>query len=320
MSRRTTLDQVEPVLVSETSQHGLHRPADITVVIPTFRRTAMLERCLARLLQCVPAPKRILVFVDGADKETPEMLSMKFSDSVEWVESRETRGPGGGRDTLIRMADTPWVVSVDDDSWPEEADFFARLEEFCSSYTRAGALAFPIRVRGRDPAKWPVEIMAASSFENCGCAIRREAFLETDGFLPLRYAYDMEEKDVSLQLINRGWEIWSIPDLFVFHDTDLQHRANPEVNAAHITNRALLAFLRYPILVMPLGLLQSMKRVIYSISVGHWRGIARGIARIPYTCFKHRAKRRTVASNTLKMMVILNKRMAQISCGPENQV
>jgi GT2 family glycosyltransferase len=273
----------------------------LTIVIPTFSRGLQLAEMLDRLSETDRTPARILVHVDAGDDETPALLERNFRGAVDWVCAPHTKGPGGGRNVLIEMAQTPWVVSFDDDSWPESPDFFEGLEKVIVACPKAGVLAFPVNVRGQKPVNWPAEIDEASCFENCGCAIRREAFLQTDGFLPLRHAYGMEEADVSLQLLDKGWHILNVPDLWVYHDTGMEHHASAPVNAAQITNTALLAFLRYPITLWPLGILQTINRVKYAISVRRFRGIAKGLWDIPFACWKNRAARKPVKVETVKM-------------------
>jgi GT2 family glycosyltransferase len=175
------------------------------------------------------------------------------------------------------------------------------LSQVISENPNAGVLAFPINVRGQKPEHWPSTIQKASCFENCGCAIRREAFLQTRGFLPLRHAYGMEEADVALQLLDKGWEILNVPDLWVYHDTGMEHHASPQVNAAQITNTALLAFLRYPVSYWPLGILQVLNRVKYAISVGRYRGILKGLWDIPGACWKYRNERQPVRRETITL-------------------
>lgn len=201
----------------------------------------------------------------------------------------------------MEMAKNQWVVTFDDDSWPESPDFFARLEKVIDVNPKAGVLAFPINVRGQKPTHWPKDIQQASCFENCGCAIRREAFLQTEGFLPLRHAYGMEEADVSLQLLDKGWQILNVPNLWVYHDTGMEHHASPAVNAAQITNTALLAFLRYPVTLWPLGILQTLNRVKYAISMRRFRGIMKGLWDIPFVCRKYRLPRKPVKAETVHL-------------------
>jgi GT2 family glycosyltransferase len=272
-----------------------------SIAIPSFRRSASLKSCLSCLFNANPEPSEVLIHVDAGDDETPKLLAEHFSGQVRWVSASSTRGPGGGRNVLIEMSKTPWVVSFDDDSWPESPDFFQRLEQVIAANPKASVLAFSINVRGQKPTHLPTETLQASCFENCGCAIRREAFLQTAGFLPLRHAYGMEEADVSLQLLEKGWQILNVPDLWVYHDTGMEHHASPNVNAAQITNTALLAFLRYPIRLWPLGILQTLNRVKYAISVRRFRGILKGLWDIPLVCWKYRAARKPVKAETIHL-------------------
>ena len=273
-----------------------------TVVIPTYGRALELEGMLRRVIQTAQVTQvKILLHIDAGDDETPALLEKKFRGIVEWVCASSTKGPGGGRNVLIEMAETPWVVSFDDDSWPESPNFFQRLEHLINAHPKAGLLAFPINVRSQMPTHWPKEIQQASCFENCGCAIRREAFLQTEGFLPLRHAYGMEEADVSLQLLDKGWQILNVPNFWVYHDTGMEHHASTPVNAAQITNTALLAFLRYPVSYWPLGILQTLNRVKYAISVGRFRGILKGILGVPFACWKYRAARKSVKAETIHL-------------------
>lgn len=272
-----------------------------SVIIPTFCRGSQLSFALESIFACNPAPAEVLIHVDAGDMETPKLLQRYFSGKVCWVCASSTQGPGGGRNILIQMAESPWVVSFDDDSWPENPDFFERLEKIMVSNPKAGVLAFPINVRGQKPTHWPVEIQQASCFENCGCAIRREAFLQTEGFLPLRHAYGMEEADISLQLLDKGWQILNVPDLWVYHDTGMQHHASAPVNAAQITNTALLAFLRYPFRLWPMGLLQTLNRVKYAISLRRFQGILKGLWDIPFAYWKYRAARKPVKAETIHL-------------------
>ena len=274
---------------------------DFSIVIPTFARPQKLAECLGRILAVKPEAITLLIHVDAGDQETPKLLAAHFSGKVDWMCASSNRGPGGGRNVLMEMAKTPWVVTFDDDSWPESPKFFERLEKVIAAHPKAGVLAFPINVRGQKPAQWPAEIQQASCFENCGCAIRCEAFLQTDGFLPLRHAYGMEEADVSLQLLDKGWQILNVPDLWVYHDTGMEHHASAPVNAAQITNTAMLAFLRYPINLWPLGILQTINRAKYAISMRRFRGIAKGLWDIPFACWKYRAARKPVKAETIHL-------------------
>ena len=273
--------------------------AVLSVIIPTYKRSTQLCSILDRILQLQPAPIEILVHIDAGDSGTYQILENKYAGKVSWFQSVTTQGPGGGRNLLVQRASSPFVVSLDDDSWPLDDDFFQKAVRLMEQNPKAGVIATSVTVAGSDAMPTSERIYRASRFENCGCVIRRDAFLQTRGFLPLRYAYGMEEADLSLQLLDRGWDILHAEGLRVFHDTGMAHHASPQVNAAQITNTALLAFLRYPVRFWLLGLLQVANRVAYCLKTRRYRGILKGIVQIPLTCLKYRNDRVPVTAKTL---------------------
>ena len=145
-------------------------PSDLfSVIVPSFNRGGQLALTLKTIIACASYKFDILIHVDAGDLDTPKMLEEKFSGKVRWICASSNRGPGGGRNVLMEMAKTPWVVTFDDDSWPESPDFFAQLEKVIDVNPKAAVLAFPINVRGQKPTHWPNEIRQAACFENCGC-------------------------------------------------------------------------------------------------------------------------------------------------------
>lgn len=270
-----------------------------SVVIPTWQRTAQLRGSLNRILACQPAPAEIFVHVDAGDPQTVAMLAKEFSGKVRWIISEKTQGPGGGRNLLISQAKFPLVACFDDDSWPIDRDFFHTAATLMEEYPQAAVLTGQVTLREQEVLDVMDLITEINCFENCACVMRREAFLQTNKYLPLRYAYGMEEADVSLQLLDAGWAILKVTRLRVFHDTDLHHHTSAEINASHITNTALLAFLRYPVSHWLLGVAQVMNRIRYALSVGRRSGLLMGIFAIPVAAFRYWQARKPVQKSTM---------------------
>ena len=296
-----------------------------------------MSRALDQILACRPVPAEVLVHVDAGDEQTKAALEGKYEESVRWFTSDRTQGPGGGRNVLIREAQSPLVASFDDDSWPLDADYFRVAAELFAAHPEAAVLSAeevrlssqksevrsqksecktnlrplasdlrPLAPDLRPPISGPSPFPVAC-FQNCAAVLRRDAFLSTRGYLPLRQAYGMEEADVALQLLDAGRSILHTPDLRVFHDTALEHHADAAVNAAHICNTALMAYLRYPVGYWPLGALQVFNRVRYAAGVGRWRGIARGLCQIPGALWRYRKERKPMRAAT----IALSRRLAR---------
>jgi GT2 family glycosyltransferase len=277
----------------------------ITVVIPTWRRTDQLLPTLGKLLECDPLPDEILVHVDAGDRESASAMREAYGDSVGIIESVSTQGPGGGRNLLITKARNPYFASFDDDSWPLHRDYFMRACRLLDSLPNAAVVTATILYGNDDGSEESVatddSTRGVSSFEGCGHVGRCQAFRGIAGYLPLRHAYGMEEADVALQLMDRGWEIRKTGILRVFHDTELSHHASRMLNAAQITNTALKAYLRYPASYWPYGILQVLNRVKYSLQSGRYRGIVSGLVSIPGQCRHYRANRSALKFSTISL-------------------
>lgn len=276
--------------------------ADISAVIPTYHRIDKLKFCIEKILLCVPPPSEIIIHIDAGDEQTDLFLASQAYPLVTWFASKVSQGPGGGRNKLIKQANFPLVASFDDDSCPLDKDYFKTAAEIFSLYPQAAVInAKEIRPYNLSPEPPNNQIKEVNCFQNCACLIRRDAFLQTRGYLPLRYAYGMEEADVALQLLEQGWQILESDNLRVFHDTALEHHNNPLVNAAHIANIALLAYLRYPCTYWSFGILQVLNRIRYAASVGRWNGISKGIWQIPHLLWRYRNQRDPVQVHTLAL-------------------
>lgn len=277
----------------------------VSVIIPTFRRAEMLLRTLERIADCDPPPAEILVHVDAGDDITAPCLARSHPNVV-LITSDTRQGPGGGRNRLVRAASYEYLVSLDDDSWPNHADFFLRVSRLLEEYPRIALFACRIIERDAENALSTQEvasdrIVESAAFGGGGCVFRRSAFLDVGGYLPLETAYAMEEADMALGLINKGHLMGYAPQLSVYHDTDRPTRhAEARINSAHVTNTALLAFLRYPKRYWPYGALQVGNRVRYCLIHGRYSGLLKGIADIPAAIWRYRAFRSPVAPKTIQ--------------------
>lgn len=273
--------------------------ARLSVVIPTWRRVDRLLATLEALALCDPAPDEIIVHADANDTETAPAVAARFPE-VRVLTAETRQGPGGARNRLLRESRHEIVVSLDDDSYPLDRDFFATVLRAFDTHPKAGVLAMTII--HDDEAEIPRQntTRQVADFVGCGCAYRRSAFLETAGYLPLHPAYGMEEADVALQMLDRGWQIIELGDLRIRHATNRDHQTSRQIVAAHVRNTALLAFLRYPSGLALYGVAQVLNRARYSLGRRHVAGVLLGLAQIPATLWQHRAARSQVRAETVR--------------------
>ena len=271
----------------------------VAALIPTYNRGSAVLSVLEQVRACNPRPAEIWVHIDRADGVLECELNRRFP-SVRVLSSPTRLGPGGGRHRCLLACNEPYAVSFDDDSYPVDADFFARVEALFLDCPNAAILGARIWHR-YEPERERIENLDLSpSYIGCGFAIRMAAYHETRGLLPRPVPYGLEETDLSLQLFAAGWHIYEAGALRVFHDTDLKHHQSSESNAGTITNIGLFAFLHFPTVCWGWGLMQVANRVVYSMKMGRFRGICTGLLRIPIECYRYRRFRNAIAWPTLK--------------------
>jgi glycosyltransferase involved in cell wall biosynthesis len=288
---------------------------NVTAIMTARSRVRETLDSLTRIQNCSPRPDEILVHVDGGNHELAHHLQEAFPD-VTILVSEESIGPGGARNRLLRAAHHELVASFDDDSYPLDADFFTTI--LAEHERHPNAAMFFTKVIDRFQPMGPsfTAIRRTAAFAGCGCIYRRSAFLATSGYVPLPLAYGMEEVDLAMQLHAIGRVILQSPDLRVYHDTSMQHRYAGEVDAAVAANAALLVFLRYPVILWPLGIIQVARIILDLLKQKRYAGIWKGITNIPRHCIRHRAYRKPLSVSATLSYLALRRRCARENVAP----
>lgn len=271
----------------------------VSAIIPTWRRLAPLRKTLDVIRSCEPSPAEILVHVDAGDDETAPWLHENVPE-VQVLESDERRGPGGGRNRLMAASSQPYVASLDDDSYPLDADYFARVVEAFDRHPEAGMIAAVITLREKDPEPVQNEAEEVALFTGCGCIYRRRAWREVNGYIPRAVAYGLEEVDLALQMLDEGWKIFRDHRLRIRHDTNLTHHNNPEQTASTIVNTALLPYIRYPKRYWLWGAAQYLNKIRWFIAAGRTEGIEWGLRNTISKLWEYRGLRSPVDPDTLQ--------------------
>jgi glycosyltransferase involved in cell wall biosynthesis len=278
----------------------------VSVVIPTYNRTETLVATIHKILECDPLPDEIIVHIDGNDEQSEQAVKKNFSH-VKILKSQFNLGPGGGRNLLIKASKNEIVASFDDDSYPIDKDYFARLLQIFHIYSEVSVVASAIYVRNQ-PIEDDIQCTSwVASFEGCGCAYKKADFLQTDGYMQIQWAYGVEEVDISIQLYAQERKILQTDWLRVYHDTHYQHHKDINLNAANISNIALLAYMRYPFSMWGKAILQILNRVFYVIKMQRYQGILLGLISIPSKIWSYRHYRKPVSQAALNEYFNLRK-------------
>ena len=112
-----------------------------TVMITTHDRCTDLRRTCAALTALAPPPDEVLICADGCTDDTVPMVRREFPGFVV-LENPERQGSVASRDRMLRLASADIVISLDDDSYPVQPDFLARLSQVLEAHPEAAVVSF----------------------------------------------------------------------------------------------------------------------------------------------------------------------------------
>lgn len=279
---------------------------NITAIVTAYQRIDQTLVTIQKLLDCEPQPNEIIVHVDANQTQCEKAIRAAFP-ALKVLLSEASVGPGGGRNKLIAAASNEYIASFDDDSYPIDADYFARVLTLFEKFPAAAILCAAV-YHQRQPIENDTKVAEwTSDFGGGACIYRRTAFTSTGGYVPLPVAYGMEEVDLALRLHAQGGRILRSTWLRVFHDTDLQRHAHPEVTAGSIANIALLVYLRYPHSFWPVGFVQGCRRILWLLRHNRRHGILTGLLMTPKHLWSHRKYRQRLTARDVKSYLSLRR-------------
>lgn len=91
------------------------RVIDVSVVISTYDRVAMLREALACALGQHGVDHEVIVVDNGSTDDTAAYLATVDDARLRVIRNEESLGPTGGRNTGLAAARAPWVAFLDDD-------------------------------------------------------------------------------------------------------------------------------------------------------------------------------------------------------------
>jgi GT2 family glycosyltransferase len=202
--------------------HAESQP-QISVVVPTYRRPDLLERCLRALLhQTLPARDYEIVVCDDGPSEAAREVVRKVSPSVggpsvRYVPVTETQGPAGARNAGWRHARAELIAFTDDDTVPDPAWLAAGMAAFHPDVDAlSGRIVMPLPPNPTD-YELDASRLQDAEFATANVFVRRRALEKVGGFDPrFRLAW-REDSDLHFSLIEHGLRIAKAPQAIVVH-------------------------------------------------------------------------------------------------------
>jgi GT2 family glycosyltransferase len=214
----------------------------LSVVVPNYRRSDLLRRCLTSVQEAVEharADVEVVVVDDGSRDDSADMVAREFP-AVELVALPENRGYPGAVNAGIAAARADWVLTLNNDT-TVDPDLFDALLDVARSDPSVGVVAaqqrfasdpgviysagitltrhghITDRLMGRpvgDSETVPVEVFGATG----SAALYRRSVLEELGGFDEEFRFGLEDADVAWRARMRGWRCLYAPRAIVLHE------------------------------------------------------------------------------------------------------
>ena len=221
-----------------------------TVVVPTFRRPDLLQRCLTALRnQTLPADQfEVIVVDDGNDSDTADLVQKDVQRQglrITYLGQPHRQGPAAARNRGWRIAQTPLIAFTDDDCIPQ-ADWLEtarkRFEAGASVVTGRVKMPLPDRPTAQDRT---TALLETAEFVTANCFCRRTALEQVGGF---DEAFDIawrEDSALQFAFLRAGILIEACPEAVLVHPLRASHWYAPLRDERKNQYDALL-YKRYP--------------------------------------------------------------------------
>jgi glycosyltransferase involved in cell wall biosynthesis len=198
----------------------------ISVVVPTYRRPELLERCLEALSRSALAPQdfEIIVVHDGPSK-TARRLAERWRAKLRAAGGPALRyrapahnGPAAARNVGWRMARSPIVAFTDDDTLPDPYWLPTALEAFEGRGLDAawGRIVMPL---GPNPTDYELDAarLMGAEFATANCFCRKEVLHAIAGFDERFEIAWREDSDLYFRLLAAHARVEYLSEALVLH-------------------------------------------------------------------------------------------------------
>lgn len=198
---------------------------DVSVVVPTWRRPTLLERCLEALVRQTLAPERyeIVVCDDGPDDETRALVEriarahLIRGLTVRYLPVTATQGPAGARNAGWRHALAPTIAFTDDDTIADPRWLEAGLAAMGDGvWAASGSIVVPLRERPTD-YEADASGLERAEFATANAFVQRSALAAVDGFDERFTSAWREDSDLQFALLSAGGRVVEASDAVVVH-------------------------------------------------------------------------------------------------------
>ena len=223
MNTQFALNVSNPI---KESNKNVEMTLDISIVIPSYNRSQVVKENVEKCMKLLPPAKEIILVDDYSDRESETVLQQLAAShsSIKYFRLIKNCGQATARSVGFSKATGKYIVSLDDDSWFIDNDGLQRVWERMESLPGCGILAF--ETYGPTRATKPEEdrLLLVADHITCGAAYRTSVLNKTGyhlGFL----RFMGEESELSIKVMDAGFDIILDGSIRVYHDYDPEKRS-----------------------------------------------------------------------------------------------
>lgn len=194
----------------------------VSVVIPTYKRIELLERCLRALADQTLSDFEIIVADNAGECDTfraVNNIAAKIGIHICYAWAASRCGPAHARNVGWRHANNELIAFTDDDTVPDPRWLSEGVKEFegeASLAAASGRTVVPISVRPTD-YELNESGLASAEFITANCFCRRDVLEAIGGFDERFTAAWREDSDLHFRLLENGFKVGRCKDAVVVH-------------------------------------------------------------------------------------------------------
>jgi GT2 family glycosyltransferase len=231
----------------------------VSVVMLSFNRKNDVEEGVQELLKQNYKNIEIIVVDNGSSDGTPGIVKNKFPE-VKLIALEENIGVAA-YNKGFQQAQGKYIVILDDDSFPGPNAIPRMVEEF-EKNEKLGVVAFDVRnyydykktnliretheIHEIQEKHEKTETRYQMAFNGAGVGIRKKCISEVGGY-PEEFFLYWNEQDLSIRILNAGYQIQWFPDIISLHKYSPSNRESWRAPFYYTRNLYWLTWKYFPL-------------------------------------------------------------------------
>ena len=195
--------------------------AEFSVIIPCYNQGMYLKEAIDSVLNQTFQDFEIIVVNDAStDEETKRVFSEFDVPKAHVISFEENQGPSAARNAAIKEAEGKYILPLDADN-KIGPTYLEKAFEILEKNTSVGIVYCKAELFGKERGEWDLKPYSLKEVLNCNCIFVSAVFRKSDwaavGGFNGNMIYSLEDWDFWLSLIEKGVEVYQIPEFLFFY-------------------------------------------------------------------------------------------------------